>query len=211
MLVTQAERDGWAVVTVAGDMDLLRPRRSASRCIDAVADGRRDVVLDLAEVRFCDSSGVGVLIGARRLMRSCAGRLRIVLPEDPAPGADGGPRQPGAGRARRAPALRGLPRPGGRHRRLRPAALRLNPRRPPSGPLPPRARCSTRAGRGCGPTRTTRTPPLRCAEHCTTRERALRATPPRRRPATPPSCPILATWNAASGPPRTTCLRTMSR
>lgn len=82
MLVTQAERDGWVVVTVAGEMDLISSPAVRQKVHDAVAEGRRSVVLDLADVRFCDSSGVGVLIGARRLMRSCAGRLRIVLPEE---------------------------------------------------------------------------------------------------------------------------------
>jgi anti-anti-sigma factor len=81
MLVTQAERDGWTVVTVAGEMDLISSPAVRQKVHEAVAEGRRDLVLDLADVRFCDSSGVGVLIGARRLMRSCAGRLRIVLPE----------------------------------------------------------------------------------------------------------------------------------
>ncbi|CAM5487364.1 Anti-sigma factor antagonist OS=Streptomyces microflavus OX=1919 GN=Smic_46940 PE=3 SV=1 [Streptomyces microflavus] len=46
---------------------------------DAVAEGQHDVVLDL-EVFFCDSSGVGVLIASRRLMKSCGGRLRLILP-----------------------------------------------------------------------------------------------------------------------------------
>lgn len=82
MLVTRAEQDGWAVVTVAGEMDLISSPAVRQKVHDAVAEGRRSVVLDLADVRFCDSSGVGVLIGARRLMRSCAGRLRIVLPAD---------------------------------------------------------------------------------------------------------------------------------
>lgn len=82
MLVTQAERDGWVVVTVAGEMDLISSPAVRQKVHDAVAAGRRQVVLDLVDVRFCDSSGVGVLIGARRLMRSCAGRLRIVLPEE---------------------------------------------------------------------------------------------------------------------------------
>jgi anti-anti-sigma factor len=82
VLVTQAERDGWVVVTVAGEMDLISSPAVRQKVHDAVAEGRRSVVLDLADVRFCDSSGVGVLIGARRLMRSCAGQLRIVLPED---------------------------------------------------------------------------------------------------------------------------------
>jgi anti-anti-sigma factor len=88
VLVTQAERDGWVVVTVAGEMDLISSPAVRQKVHDAVADGRRSLVLDLAGVRFCDSSGVGVLIGARRLMRSCAGRLRIVLPEDGTAGGD---------------------------------------------------------------------------------------------------------------------------
>ena len=82
MLVTRTDHDGWAVVTVTGEMDLISSPAVRQKVHDAVADGRRSVVLDLAGVRFCDSSGVGVLIGARRLMRSCAGRLRIVLPAD---------------------------------------------------------------------------------------------------------------------------------
>ncbi len=89
MLVTRAERDGWVVVTVTGEMDLVSSPAVRQQVHDAVADGRRSVVLDLTEVRFCDSSGVGVLIGARRLMRSCAGRLRIVLPAG-GPAADEG-------------------------------------------------------------------------------------------------------------------------
>ncbi|WP_037910576.1 STAS domain-containing protein [Actinacidiphila yeochonensis] len=81
MQVTQAEQSGWAVVTVTGELDLLSSSAVRQKVHEVVADGRRSLVLDLADVRFCDSSGVGVLIGARRLMRSCAGRLRIVLPE----------------------------------------------------------------------------------------------------------------------------------
>jgi hypothetical protein len=73
-------------------MDLISSPAVRQKVHDAVAEGRRRVVLDLADVRFCDSSGVGVLIGARRLMRSCAGRLRIVLPDE-----GGGGTQPGAG------------------------------------------------------------------------------------------------------------------
>lgn len=89
MLVTQAERDGWTVVTVAGEMDLISSPAVRQKVHDAVAEGRRSLVLDLADVRFCDSSGVGVLIGARRLMRSCAGRLRIVLPAAGSADGDG--------------------------------------------------------------------------------------------------------------------------
>ena len=57
------------------------------RVHDAVAEGRHSVVLDLSDVLFCDSSGVGVLIASRRLIRSCQGRLRLILP---AQGAEDG-------------------------------------------------------------------------------------------------------------------------
>ncbi len=78
--VTVDERDGWAVLLVRGELDLVTSSGVRQHVHDVVADGRRALVLDLSEVRFCDSSGVSVLVGARRLMRSCAGRLRVVLP-----------------------------------------------------------------------------------------------------------------------------------
>ncbi|MBV1937402.1 STAS domain-containing protein [Streptomyces sp. BV286] len=78
--VTEGEERGWAVVRVSGEMDLVTSPVLRQRMHEAVADGRRDVVLDLSEVLFCDSSGVGVLIATRRLIRSCQGRLRLILP-----------------------------------------------------------------------------------------------------------------------------------
>jgi len=107
VLVTQAERDGWAVVTVAGEMDLISSPAVRQKVHEAVADGRRSLVLDLAGVRFCDSSGVGVLIGARRLMRSCAGRLRIVLPGDGSSGDSGGAGESGGPGSSGVPGLSG--------------------------------------------------------------------------------------------------------
>ncbi|MCF3125206.1 STAS domain-containing protein [Streptomyces arenae] len=74
------EQEGWAVLCVSGEMDLLTSPVVRQRVHDAVADGRRSIVLDLSEVLFCDSSGVGVLIATRRLIRSCQGRLRLILP-----------------------------------------------------------------------------------------------------------------------------------
>ncbi|GHF17499.1 MULTISPECIES: STAS domain-containing protein [Streptomyces] len=78
--VVEHEQGEWAVLRVCGEMDLVTSPAVRQHVHDAVAEGRRSLVLDLAEVRFCDSSGVGVLIAARRLMRSCRGRLRLILP-----------------------------------------------------------------------------------------------------------------------------------
>lgn len=78
--VTGGERGGWAVLQVSGELDLVTSPVLRQRVHDAVAEGHHCLVLDLSEVFFCDSSGVGVLIAARRLIRSCQGRLRLVLP-----------------------------------------------------------------------------------------------------------------------------------
>ncbi|WP_338780212.1 STAS domain-containing protein [Streptomyces sp. DG1A-41] len=78
--VTGGEQGGWAVLQVSGELDLVTSPVLRQRVHDAVAEGHHCLVLDLSEVFFCDSSGVGVLIAARRLIRSCQGRLRLVLP-----------------------------------------------------------------------------------------------------------------------------------
>ncbi|MEU0783289.1 STAS domain-containing protein [Streptomyces sp. NPDC006173] len=70
----------WAVLRVSGELDLVTAPSLRQGVHDVVAEGRHSIVLDLSEVLFCDSSGVGVLIATRRLMRSCQGRLRLILP-----------------------------------------------------------------------------------------------------------------------------------
>ncbi|MFF6781255.1 anti-sigma factor antagonist [Streptomyces sp. NPDC012510] len=89
--VTDSGHGEWAVLRVSGEMDLVTSPVLRQRVHEAVADGRRNIVLDLSGVVFCDSSGVGVLIATRRLMRSCRGRLKLILPADGAAG--GGPAQ----------------------------------------------------------------------------------------------------------------------
>ncbi|SEE20319.1 anti-anti-sigma factor [Streptomyces sp. 3213] len=85
--VNDGERGGWSVLLVSGELDLVTSPVLRQRVHDVVADGHHSLVVDLSEVLFCDSSGVGVLIAARRLIRSCHGHLRLILP---AQGADGG-------------------------------------------------------------------------------------------------------------------------
>ncbi|MFJ5718658.1 STAS domain-containing protein [Streptomyces sp. NPDC093149] len=78
--VAETVQDDWTVLRIRGELDLLTSPAVRQSVHEAVAAGRHDVVLDLSEVLFCDSSGVGVLIASRRLMRSCGGRLRLILP-----------------------------------------------------------------------------------------------------------------------------------
>ncbi|MGW0766712.1 STAS domain-containing protein [Streptomyces sp. NPDC002676] len=79
--VTGGEHGDWAVLRVSGELDLMTSPVLRQRVHDVVAEGHHSLVLDLSEVFFCDSSGVGVLVAARRLIRSCQGRLRLILPD----------------------------------------------------------------------------------------------------------------------------------
>lgn len=85
--VNGGEQGDWTVLSVSGELDLVTSPVLRQHVHDVVAEGRHSLVLDLSEVYFCDSSGVGVLIASRRLIHSCRGRLRLILPAQGA--ADG--------------------------------------------------------------------------------------------------------------------------
>ncbi|MFI5756171.1 STAS domain-containing protein [Streptomyces sp. NPDC051569] len=78
--VDESEQGAWTVLHITGELDLVTSPEVRRRVHDSVAAGRREVVLDLSRVFFCDSSGVGVLIASRRLLHSCRGRLHLILP-----------------------------------------------------------------------------------------------------------------------------------
>ncbi|MBL1067486.1 STAS domain-containing protein [Streptomyces sp. 7-21] len=80
LTVRAEQRSEWSVLRVAGELDMATSPTVRQHVHDAVAEGRRFLVLDLSEVWFCDSSGIGELVAARRLMRSCSGQLRLILP-----------------------------------------------------------------------------------------------------------------------------------
>ncbi len=63
-----------AVVSLAGEIDLSTAPRLSSAIGDLLADAPPRVVLDMAEVTFCDSQGLGTLIVLSRkatMARSC--------------------------------------------------------------------------------------------------------------------------------------------
>jgi anti-sigma B factor antagonist len=71
----------WAVVVLAGEVDLgLVPR--VREALDLLlAENRRRIVIDLALVSFMDSAGIGVLVyGIRRAEAHPGGALRLAAP-----------------------------------------------------------------------------------------------------------------------------------
>lgn len=73
--------DGWAphsVLVVTGELDVYTAPRLREAILKLVADDKRSLVLDLAGVDFLDSTGLGVLVGALKRMKSLDGDLALV-------------------------------------------------------------------------------------------------------------------------------------
>jgi anti-sigma B factor antagonist len=78
LLVQEADRDGWTVVRASGDLDLTTAPRLREQVVKVVTSGQPNVVLDLEEVDFVDSTGLGVIVGLLKRTRSQGGDLRLV-------------------------------------------------------------------------------------------------------------------------------------
>jgi anti-sigma B factor antagonist len=69
--------DGVALVALAGELDLSVVGQLDDAVRETVADGLCLVVIDLGGLSFCDSSGLGGLLRASRVVRSAGGTLLV--------------------------------------------------------------------------------------------------------------------------------------
>lgn len=73
---------GTALVRLVGRLDLATCGSVREQLADAVQHGHRNLVLDLEQVSFMDSSGLGTLIGGLKMARLAGGDLRIARPAE---------------------------------------------------------------------------------------------------------------------------------
>lgn len=69
------------VLEVIGEVDMATAPQLRARLVDLVNRGGRSVIVDLTSVGLIDSTGLGVLIGARRRLTKAGGTLGLVVPE----------------------------------------------------------------------------------------------------------------------------------
>ena len=77
-----SERDGYAVLSVRGEVDVYTAPRFRERLIELVTEGRHRIIVDLQGVDFLDSTGLGVLVGALKKVRADGGTLDIVCTQE---------------------------------------------------------------------------------------------------------------------------------
>ncbi len=74
------ERHSWTVLSIAGELDVVGAPELRQAVVSAVAGGVRRLILDLSQVDFLDSFGIGVVVGALKRLRQRGGDLEVVCP-----------------------------------------------------------------------------------------------------------------------------------
>jgi anti-sigma B factor antagonist len=70
--------DGTSVLAVNGELDLASAALFRERVGEALGTGARDLVIDLTDVEFIDSSGLGALLWAQHRAQAVGGDLHAV-------------------------------------------------------------------------------------------------------------------------------------
>ncbi|HEB12389.1 MAG TPA: anti-sigma factor antagonist [Actinobacteria bacterium] len=76
------EQDGVMVLKLDGEVDVYTAPKLKSRLVDLVDQGKFKIVVDLEKVDFMDSSGLGVLVGGLKRVRSHEGAIALICTQE---------------------------------------------------------------------------------------------------------------------------------
>ena len=71
-----------AVIALSGEFDIIAAPAVRGRALELIATGHADLVADLSGVTFCDSSGLGALVGIWRCAKDADGSLTLAAIPD---------------------------------------------------------------------------------------------------------------------------------
>jgi anti-sigma B factor antagonist len=69
------------LVELGGEIDLYTAPEFKQRVAGAIESGKRQLVVDLSDATFIDSTTLGVLVGAEKQLRASDGAVVLVCPE----------------------------------------------------------------------------------------------------------------------------------
>lgn len=80
----KSEHNGAAIIyRLHGSLDLATAPSLRAALIEAANEGKHEIIVDLTELEFLDSTGLGALIGAHRRALENAGRVRLIVHDGP--------------------------------------------------------------------------------------------------------------------------------
>jgi anti-sigma B factor antagonist len=76
------EQDGVTIVTARGDLDLASAPRLREAAVARLMAGDKVLVIDLTDLEFLDSTGLGTLVAVLKRARSLDATLALVIGHD---------------------------------------------------------------------------------------------------------------------------------
>lgn len=80
--VTTRDIGDYSVVKLKGEVDIYTAPSLRETIVDTVEKGRYKIVVDLDEVNFLDSTGLGVLVGGLKRVKQHDGELGIICNQE---------------------------------------------------------------------------------------------------------------------------------
>lgn len=80
-LTTRSEGDH-TIVVVGGEIDVYTAPKLREQLIDLVSAGQYHLIVNMENVEFLDSTGLGVLVGGLKRVRAHEGTLRLVCTQE---------------------------------------------------------------------------------------------------------------------------------
>lgn len=71
------------IFKLRGSLDLATSPTVRAALMDATEKGKKNLVVDLTQIEFLDSTGLGALIGAHRRATEHGGSFRVIVSEGP--------------------------------------------------------------------------------------------------------------------------------
>ncbi len=82
LTVTTRTEGTSTLVQVGGEIDVYTAPKLREQLVALVEEGKYDLVIDLEGVAFLDSTGLGVLVGALKRVRTHDGSLQLVCSQE---------------------------------------------------------------------------------------------------------------------------------
>ncbi|MDN5892982.1 MAG: STAS domain-containing protein [Nocardioides sp.] len=74
--------DGSTIVAVEGEIDVYTASKLRDKITELVAAGNHHLIIDMEGVEFLDSTGLGVLVGGLKKVRTHDGSLQLICNQD---------------------------------------------------------------------------------------------------------------------------------
>ncbi|MEV6703012.1 STAS domain-containing protein [Streptomyces sp. NPDC051453] len=77
--ISHHHETGWTVVEIHGEVDISSVPQIREHVLTCIEAGRHHLIVDLREVPFIDSTGLGIFVSIAKRIRTHVGDLKLVI------------------------------------------------------------------------------------------------------------------------------------